>query len=119
MALLLNARSLAKSYGSRLLFRGISFGLYDDQHAGLIGPNGSGKSTLLKILAGVEQPDEGELELRRNLRIGYVAQDPSFSDESDTVEHAVASAIDDAHVDEHERLTRANIVIGKIGLPNP
>src|SRR4051794_33825615 len=109
MSLLLNARSLAKSYGARLLFRGISFGLYDDQRVGLIGPNGSGKSTLLKILAGAEHSDEGDVELRRNLRIGYVAQDPLLTDESATVEHAIASAIDDSHADEHERLTRANI----------
>jgi len=74
MSVLLTCENLEKSFGPRLLFRGISLGLSDEEHTGLIGPNGSGKSTLLKILAGLETPDDGTLVLRRGLRLGYVAQ---------------------------------------------
>ena len=57
--------SLEKSFGPRTIFRGLSIRFDDTERTGLIGPNGSGKSTLLKILAGVEQPDAGTIESRR------------------------------------------------------
>src|SRR5207245_6559610 len=78
-ALLLGCDQIAKAYGSAPLFEGLSFGLFEGDRVGLIGPNGSGKSTLLKILAGLETPDAGTRSLRRQVRVGYVAQDPTFS----------------------------------------
>src|SRR5688572_5965898 len=118
MSVLLTCENLEKSFGPRLLFRGISLGLSDQEHTGLIGPNGSGKSTLLKILAGLEHADDGELTLRRQLRLGYVAQEDVFDPES-TVEEILADAIDDTHVDQHERETQAAILIGKVGFLDP
>jgi ATP-binding cassette subfamily F protein uup len=56
------------------LFEGLSFGLFENERTGLIGPNGTGKSTLLKILAGLETPDDGELAIRRGLKVRYLAQ---------------------------------------------
>ena len=70
---MLKTDSLAKSFGVRALFRGISLSLDDRQHVGLIGPNGTGKSTLLKILAGLEHEDGGAIETRRQIRIAYLA----------------------------------------------
>src|SRR3954469_23264946 len=78
MAILLSCRNLSKSFGSRPLFEGLSFGLFDNERTGLIGPNGAGKSTLLKILAGLETPDAGELTMRRGLRVKYLAQRDVF-----------------------------------------
>src|SRR5215212_11796153 len=88
MAVLLKTDSLAKSFGARTLFRGISLSLDDQQHVGLIGPNGAGKSTLLKILAGLEHEDAGSIETRRQIRIAYLAQEDVFP-ASQTVEEAV------------------------------
>ena len=78
--ILLSCESISKSYGVKPLFADLSIGLAEGDHVGLVGPNGSGKSTLLKIMAGIEEPDEGTRSMRRQLRIGYVPQEPSFDD---------------------------------------
>src|SRR5690349_7460286 len=78
MTLLLNCKSLSKAFGARPLFQGISISFDDSERTGLIGPNGSGKSTLMKILAGIEQPDDGSIESRRMLRLAYLPQEDRF-----------------------------------------
>jgi ATP-binding cassette subfamily F protein uup len=111
--MLLTGRNLSKWFGPRVLFQGITLGFAPGERVGLIGANGSGKSTLLRIFAGIEQPDEGELILRRALRVGYVPQEESF-DEGLSCLDAVAGAID-PHVDEHERHARAGRVLERAG----
>ncbi|MEQ1844719.1 MAG: ABC-F family ATP-binding cassette domain-containing protein [Nitrospira sp.] len=91
------------------LFTDLSLGLCEGDHVGLIGPNGSGKSTLLKILAGLEEPDRGTRSVRRQLRIGYVPQEPSFM-EGHSVEDTLAQVLLDEGLDPHEqggRIARA------------
>jgi ATP-binding cassette subfamily F protein uup len=76
MAILVTARNLSKSFGSRPLFDGVSFTLAEGERVGLIGPNGAGKTTLLRLLAGSDTPDAGELLPRRGLRVGHLEQVP-------------------------------------------
>lgn len=76
--ILLSCESVSKTYGVKPLFTGLTVVLNEGDHMGVVGPNGSGKSTLLKILAGMETPDAGTRTARRQLRIGYVAQEPSL-----------------------------------------
>jgi ABC transport system ATP-binding/permease protein len=109
--MLLTGRNLAKHYGPRLLFSGITLGLAEGERVGLIGVNGSGKSTLLKIFAGQEQPDEGELVARRNLKVGYVEQENNFPPDRDCLS-IVADAID-PHLDQHEREVRAQLALDR------
>jgi ATP-binding cassette subfamily F protein uup len=74
----LQVDGLAKSFGDRLLFEGLSFGIDQGQRIGLIAKNGTGKSTLLNILAGKEDCDAGDIVFRRDLRVGYLEQGPRF-----------------------------------------
>lgn len=64
---LLTAEHLKKSYTERLLFDDVAFSIGEGDKIGLIGINGTGKSTLLKIVAGLEEPDEGTVVKGRNL----------------------------------------------------
>ena len=100
---LLSCQEVRKAYGDRPLFEDLSFGIFEGDQVGLVGPNGSGKSTLLRILAGVEEPDEGTRSIRKRLRMGYVTQDPTFGPE-DTVEAVLHRAL--AH-DHHSKTTRS------------
>lgn len=102
---LLSCESLEKSYGVKPLFTDLALSLCEGDHVGLIGPNGSGKSTLLKILAGLEEPDRGTRSMRRQLRIGYVPQEPSFAD-GHSVEEALAHVLIDDGLDPHEQGAR-------------
>lgn len=81
---LVTVEHLSKSYTERLLFDDAAFSIEEGEKVGLLGINGTGKSTLLKILAGLEEPDEGLVVRRRNLYIRYLPQMPEFQ-EGDTV----------------------------------
>src|SRR5688500_14197194 len=71
-------QDIHKRYDDRRLLQGVSFFVGEGERIGLLGPNGCGKSTLLKILAGVLEPDAGERTVRRDWRIGYLAQEPEL-----------------------------------------
>ena len=77
---ILQVENLTKSFGDLVLFENISFGLAEGQRVGLIAKNGSGKSTLLNILAGCEGYDAGTISFRRDLRVGYLEQNPHYSE---------------------------------------
>jgi len=114
MALLLRCDSLAKAFGYRQLFSGISMSFEDGERTGLIGPNGAGKSTLLKILAGLEKPDAGTLTMRRNLELGYVAQSDEFA-AATTIRGVMIEALDDPHLEEHDRDAQIAALLTRIG----
>jgi ATP-binding cassette subfamily F protein uup len=112
--LLLSCQDLTKAFGASPLFEGLSLGVSEGDHVGLVGPNGSGKSTLLKILAGLEAPSRGTCAPRKGLRVGYVAQDPQFEAHT-TVASVVRVAARDVALDEDELEGRMAVVMGKAG----
>ena len=117
MATLLNSRGLSKSYGTHTLFSDIGIGLAQGDRLGLIGPNGSGKSTLLKILAGLDESDEGEITRRKQLSLAYVAQDDQFDPEL-TPSDAVVQSLEELNEADHHALdpeTRAAITLSQLG----
>ena len=76
----LTVENLSKTYGEKLLFHDITFGLEKGQKSALIAKNGTGKSTLLNIIAGLEQPDEGQVVVRKDITVSYLPQIDDFND---------------------------------------
>lgn len=87
---LLTAQQITKSYGVAPLLDGVTLGIGDNEKIGVIGQNGAGKSTLLKIIAGVEEPDAGEITKMNGLHIGYLPQNPDFRGERSVLLQAMA-----------------------------
>ena len=77
----LDVQHLSKSFGALQLFEDISFSIGEGQKVGLIAKNGTGKSTLLSILCGKESYDAGDIVFRRDLKIGFLEQSPTFDPE--------------------------------------
>jgi ATP-binding cassette subfamily F protein uup len=82
----LQADSIARRIGDNLLFDKISFNINKDDKVALIAVNGAGKSSLLDILAGRENPDDGSLSLKRDLRIAYLQQSPVLNDSNKIID---------------------------------
>ena len=116
--ILLSCESISKSYGVRALFADLSLALFDGDHVGLIGPNGSGKSTLLKILAGLEQPDEGTRTMRRHQRLGYVPQKPVFPPHH-SIEQVLHDTLLEEGLDPHEQGGRIAKALSIGTFPDP
>src|SRR6266540_2859956 len=99
---ILNARNLSKAFGAEPLFRNVGFTVNERDRIALIGPNGSGKSTLLRILAGLLEPDCGEVALRKRATLAYVPQESVFAPGL-TVRQVMEAALASRSVPAHER----------------
>ncbi len=78
MSTYISAENLGHSFHDHWLFKNLTLGINRGRRVALVGVNGAGKSTLLKILSGVLQPTEGKAVRARDLRVGYLEQDPDF-----------------------------------------
>jgi ABC transport system ATP-binding/permease protein len=94
MSPLIGVHEISKSFGAKLLFEKLNFGIDSGERVGLIGPNGAGKSTLLKILVGKTSPDTGSISYQRGLRIGYLEQVPHFTKDTTVRETVLESLVD-------------------------
>ena len=86
---LLTIDKMSKSFTERLLFDQVTLGVHEGDKIGVLGINGTGKSTLLKLIAGIEEPDLGVITYRKNLRIGYLPQIPTFDNTKSILENVV------------------------------
>lgn len=84
----LQVEGLTKSYGDRVLFGDISFGIDQGEKVGLVARNGTGKSTFLDILTGRESPDSGSVIWRNGIRVGYLEQQPPLDSDLNAVDYA-------------------------------
>ena len=145
MNVLLQVDRLTKSYGDRMLFDSVTFGVAEGDKIGIVAKNGTGKSTLLSIIAGDEAADSGSVIPRNDLRVAFMRQKPVFpgnpsvaraalmgaglvaavvldyeealaSGDADTI-HAVSRRMDDAHAWDYE--DRLRQLLSQLGLDDP
>ena len=112
---IINAQNISKSFGATPLFQNVSFTVSEGDRIGLIGPNGSGKSTLLRILAGDDDPDSGEVALRKRLRLSYVEQDSQVRSRRRPCDRCREAAMERAARSDAERGTRFAETLGRAG----
>jgi ATP-binding cassette subfamily F protein uup len=110
---IINAERISKAFGAKPLFQDVSFTVSEGDRIGLIGPNGSGKSTLMRILAGIEEPDAGDLAIRKRLRLSYVEQESKF-EPGDTVRSVVERAVQRSAPDS-EHVVHFAEILGRAG----
>ncbi len=84
----LSVENISKSYGERVLFENISFGINKDQKIAFIAKNGSGKTTIMNIINGFDEPDTGQVVVRKNIRMSFLSQKPNLQDEL-TIEESI------------------------------
>jgi ATP-binding cassette subfamily F protein uup len=117
---LFSASQLSKSYFEKTLFENISFGMQAGERVGIIGRNGAGKTSLLRIIAGIDEPDAGEIAFNREARFEYLSQLPVF-DVDDLALTTVMNAYDvkHGHLEDWELETKARQTLGKLGIHEP
>lgn len=86
MTPLLDVQNISKAFGAHVLFENISFSIAEGQHVGLIAKNGTGKSTLLSLLSGKESVDSGSIIFRRDIKAGFLEQQPKFDPEESVLD---------------------------------
>ena len=104
---------LSKVYTERQIFQDTDFSINEGEKVALIGVNGTGKSTLLRIIAGLEEPDEGSMAMRRELEIRFLPQTPSF-DPEDTILEAILHD-NEGHQHVWDLETEAKKFLSKLG----
>lgn len=109
---ILNIEHISKVYGEKVIFDDISCGIQEGEKIGIIGINGTGKSTLLKILAGLEEGDEGQVIMQNGVRMAYLPQNPQFPADSTVLDYVA----DGRWHKEWGTESEAGNVLNKLGL---
>ena len=86
---LLTVKNLSKTYTDKVLLKNADFAVNEGDKIGIIGINGTGKSTLLKLIAGKEEPDEGDIAKGNHVYVNYLSQNPDFSKEASVLEYVI------------------------------
>ncbi|QXP78192.1 MULTISPECIES: ABC-F family ATP-binding cassette domain-containing protein [Winogradskyella] len=89
----LNVENISKSFGELVLFKDLSFSIHKDQKIAFVAKNGSGKTSILKMLAGKDTPDDGQIVVRKGLRLAFLDQEPDLNPELTLDETIFASDI--------------------------
>ena len=90
----LSVENIAKSYGERTLFENLSFGINKDQKIAFVAKNGTGKTSLLKMITGEDTPDAGQIVMRKDIKMAFLAQEPNLQPEL-TIEESIFASDND------------------------
>lgn len=115
---IINVENITKVYTERELFKKASFYVQEGEKIGIVGINGTGKSTLLKIVAGLEEPDEGTVIRANHVVINFLPQNPEFDGNLSVLDHVMTKIIT-TDMDEVRRWTlesEAKSLMGKLGI---
>ncbi|EXX85905.1 ABC-F family ATP-binding cassette domain-containing protein, partial [Paenibacillus darwinianus] len=115
---LMTIEHITKTYGEKVLFRDVSFGVDEGDKIGIIGVNGAGKSTFLKVVAGLEPPEEGGVTRGGRVTVRMLAQNPAYDPDETVLEHVLAGDLPElkaardyaAALEEAERLPGSDAV---------
>ena len=109
---ILNLEHISKIYGYKVIFDDISYGIHQGDKIGIIGINGTGKTTFLRILAGLEEADEGQVITQNGLRITYLPQHPQFPEGATVLSYVTQGQTDKSWNPE----TEAHMVLNRLGI---
>lgn len=90
----LSVENISKAYGERILFENISFGINKDQKIAFIAKNGSGKTTIMNMLAGLDEPDSGQVIVRKDIKMAFLSQTDNLQPEL-TIEESIFASDND------------------------
>ena len=111
--MLISCENISKSYTDKVLIKNQSFVINEKDKIGIIGVNGCGKSTLLKILAGIEEPDSGDVYVMKNKKVTYLSQELNLDEQLTAYEQVVKELSNkEKELKEHE----AKSMLLKLGL---
>lgn len=111
---ILNLEHISKIYGDKVIFDDISYGVQEGEKIGIIGINGTGKTTLLRIIAGLEEPDEGQVITQNGLHLTYLPQHPQFPDKATVLSYVTNGIQSENRNPESE----ARTVLNRLGIEN-
>lgn len=111
----LQVENLTKSFGDKVLFESISFGVAEGQRVALVARNGAGKTTLLNVIAGEEDYESGSVTFRKDLRVGYLRQQPTFPEGLTVLQACMMNAPDETELERSwDYETRYKQILGKL-----
>lgn len=108
----LNIEHVSKIFGDKVIFDDVSYGIHEEDKIGVIGVNGTGKTTLLKVMAGMEEPDQGQVITQNGLRITYLPQNPEFSQGSTVLSYV----LEGAQHSEWSQESEAKSILNRLGI---
>lgn len=111
---ILNIEHVSKLFGEKIIFDDVSYGIHQGDKIGIIGINGTGKTTILKIIAGLEEPDEGQVIMQNGLRITYLPQNPEFPPNATILDYVA----DGKWQKDWATASEAANVLNKLGITN-
>lgn len=112
---ILNVEKVTKGFGDRVLFDNITLGINKGDKIGIVGVNGTGKSTLLKIIAGLEEPDEGKVVKGANVTVAYLCQTPAFEDNENIIDYVV-KGVRNSNTSKETAISSAKNILNKLGI---